>query len=1080
MSSAHSDRNLLFGIMALQMDFISRDALVTAMQAWVLEKSKPLGEILVAQGAMAADARVLLEPLVQKHVEMHDNDPQKSLASIGSASSARRELAQIADSDVQASLAHVSMFLPAGDVTLPTQPHAVGTPTASGLRFRVLRPHAKGGLGQVSVALDQELRREVALKEIQDRHADQPESRGRFVREAEITGGLEHPGIVPVYGLGTYPDGRPFYTMRFIRGDSLQEAIARFHKSESSGHQAHEQTLALRQLLGRFIDVCDAIAYAHSRGVLHRDLKPGNVMLGPYGETLVVDWGLAKPMGVRATDGDEKNGERTLRPALSDSATPTQAGAALGTPAFMPPEQAAGRLDELGPASDVYSLGATLYCLLTGKAPFEGGEVGEVLRRVQAGDFPRPRAVRRDVPAALEAICLKAMALKPQDRYAGPRALAADVERWLADEPVSAYREPWRMRVGRWARHHQTLMAAAATGLLVMMLTAGSAAWWLDRQRAEQRRGVESALEEVARLQGQGRWSEARAVLGQAKDRLGEGGPRDLREKLAQGECNLDLVARLDDIRLKRATLVEIGLHSAYADREYEEAFREAGMEEVGGDTDKAAAWVSHSGVRGALVAALDDWAGCAGNRSRRAWVLAVSRRADPDPWRNRLRDPNVWEDKTTLARLVAERDLSEQSPQLLAVLGYQLMLLGADPEPLWRAAQERHPSDFWLNFELGNFLTLSSFSRSGLVTPRDLGFDFDLDATAELEAALAKPSMSGEAVGYYRAALAVRPRTPAVHASLGFTLYILGRREEAIAEYRKAIELDPKYGPAHDNLCTALRDQGKLEEAATECRQAIEFNPKDAHAHINLSAVLADMGRRGEAVAEFRKANELDPNIPLPQDESALTLLQQGRFAEALRSMRRCLDLLPDNHPQWRTAALHLRQCEQVLALDKKLAAILKGEVQPADAAEQLRLARLCVLKKHPATAIRFYADAFAAQPGLADDLATGRRYDAACAAALAAAGQGEDAPKSTDKERARLRRQALDWLRSDLALWSKQIAKGTPQQRAIAQQTLRYWQQDADLAGLRNAAALDKLPEAERADCRKLWNEVASLLKK
>jgi WD40 repeat protein/serine/threonine protein kinase len=471
-TQAVSDRNLLFGILALQMDFISRDALVAAMQAWVLEKSKPLGEILVAQGAMAADARALLEPLVQKHVEMHDNDPQKSLASVSPGSELRRRLEQIIDEDMQASLAHVSMLLPAGDDTLATQPHAVGTPTSAGLRFRVLRPHAKGGLGQVSVALDEELRREVALKEIQDRHADHPESRSRFVREAEITGGLEHPGIVPVYGLGAYPDGRPFYAMRFIKGDSLQEAIARFHKAEGGSYDSHEQTLALRQLLGRFIDVCDAIAYAHSRGVLHRDLKPGNVMLGPYGETLVVDWGLAKPMGVRVTDVDEKNAERTLRPALSDSATPTQAGAAHGTPAFMPPEQAAGRLDELGPASDVYSLGATLYCLLTGKPPFEGGGVGELLRRVQAGDFPRPREVRRDVPAALEAICLKAMALKPQDRYAGPRALAADVERWLSDEPVSAYREPWAARSRRWMHRHRTLVSTAVGAVVIALLSA--------------------------------------------------------------------------------------------------------------------------------------------------------------------------------------------------------------------------------------------------------------------------------------------------------------------------------------------------------------------------------------------------------------------------------------------------------------------------------------------------------------------------------------------------------------------------------------------------------------------------------
>jgi serine/threonine protein kinase len=322
------------------------------------------------------------------------------------------------------------------------------------------------------VALDEELRREVALKDIQDRHADHPDSRARFLLEAEVTGGLEHPGIVPVYGLGTYADGRPYYAMRFIKGDSLQEAIAHFHKAAGASRSLGEQRLALRQLLGRFIDVCNAIAYAHNRGVLHRDLKPGNVMLGPYGETLVVDWGLAKPMGARSADANETTAEQPLQPVLSDIATPTQMGSALGTPAYMPPEQAAGRLDELGPASDVYSLGATLYCLRTGKAPFEGSDVGLILRRVQRGDFPRPREVRPDVPPALEAVCLKAMALAPRDRYVGPQALAEDVEHWMADEPVSAWREPRLVRAGRWARHHHALVLSAAAAMLALLLCA--------------------------------------------------------------------------------------------------------------------------------------------------------------------------------------------------------------------------------------------------------------------------------------------------------------------------------------------------------------------------------------------------------------------------------------------------------------------------------------------------------------------------------------------------------------------------------------------------------------------------------
>ena len=189
----------------------------------------------------------------------------------------------------------------------------------------------------VSVALDVELHREVALKEIQPDQADDLASRGRFVLEAEVTGRLEHPGVVPVYGLGTSPEGRPYYAMRFVRGESLKEAIDRFHQAEpSAGGNAGGRAIALRQLLSRFLDVCDAVAYAHSRGVIHRDLKPANILLGPYGETLVVDWGLAKIIG-RDDLPAELSAELTLRPASASGSSETQAGSAVGTPAYMSP-----------------------------------------------------------------------------------------------------------------------------------------------------------------------------------------------------------------------------------------------------------------------------------------------------------------------------------------------------------------------------------------------------------------------------------------------------------------------------------------------------------------------------------------------------------------------------------------------------------------------------------------------------------------------------------------------------------------------------------------------------------------------
>jgi serine/threonine-protein kinase len=497
-----ADRNLLFGILALQMDFITRDALIQAMHAWVLDKHKSLGQILAELNTLKPERQVLLDALVCEHLKQHGNDPLTSLESLGSIGSVRGDLEQLTDLDLKASLAHLSGSLngecpgtatPAdtrppmpGDniAPPPTWTPSIGTPSSAGLRFRILRPHARGGLGQVFVAHDEELHREVALKEIQEEYANHADHRARFLLEAEITGGLEHPSIVPVYGLGAYPDGRPFYAMRFIKGDSLRDAIQHFHAADVSRRDPGERSLALRQLLGRFVGVCNAVAYAHSRGVLHRDLKPANVMLGPYGETLVVDWGLAK-VSWRA-DGMPDSSERTLRPEAASGITPTQMGQLLGTPQYMSPEQAEGKLDQLGPGSDIYSLGAILYCLLTGQAPFDAQNLGGVLQRVKRGEFAPPRQVKRNMSPVLQAVCLKAMALKPEGRYASARALADDIEHWLADEPVSAYREPWRVRCGRWVRRHQPAVAAVAALLLTAMVGAGLFAWQAEQGRQQE------------------------------------------------------------------------------------------------------------------------------------------------------------------------------------------------------------------------------------------------------------------------------------------------------------------------------------------------------------------------------------------------------------------------------------------------------------------------------------------------------------------------------------------------------------------------------------------------------------------
>ena len=405
------------------------------------------------------------------------------------------------------------------------------------------------------VALDTELNREVALKQILEHHADDPNSRIRFIVEAEITGGLEHPGIVPVYSLGSDGSGRPYYAMRFIRGDSLKKAIAAYHADPKTKVDGSFRSLALRKLLRRFIDVCNAIDYSHTRGVIHRDIKPSNVILGRHGETLVVDWGLAKALG--KTEPLPGTDEHTLLPPSSGSAE-TLPGAAIGTPAYMSPEQAVGDLRRVGPRSDVYSLGATLYCLLTGKQPFEGDDHAELIRAVYEGDFPKPRSVQPSIDSALEAICLKAMALDPKARYGSPKALAEDLERWGVDEPVAAWIEPLRRRARRWARRNRTAVAMAAVGVLAALFGTGAVlAVQTQANRVLKQSNLDLALANVREKRANASLTHANLELASAKSHEAERFGLAMEAiRLFHGEVGDDLVLKADQFKPLRDKLL--------------------------------------------------------------------------------------------------------------------------------------------------------------------------------------------------------------------------------------------------------------------------------------------------------------------------------------------------------------------------------------------------------------------------------------------------------------------------------------------------------------------------------------------
>ena len=503
--SMNDDRDRLRGLLALRTGCVERERLVRAIEASKRQPSDSLVEILVARGDLERDDQAMLESLVDRQIERHGGDIARSLAALAT-TEAFEDVNGLIDGDsgggATLSLARGSTLSPsiadADAATVDAVGSAVAAPSPSDSkgapRFRKLQAHAKGGLGEVHRARDEELGRTVALKEMRPEHRGNPALRSRFLFEAEINGNLEHPGIVPVYGLGRYPDGRPFYAMRFIEGESLEEAIGRSHLGASVGDPGFAN-LGLRRLLRRFVDICNAVAYAHSRGVLHRDLKPANVMLGPFGETLIIDWGLAKLLKAEGT-GVEPSSDSTLATLSGSGLALTMAGRALGTPMYMSPEQAEGRHDEAGPATDIYSLGAILYAILAGRGPIQGSAVvEEVLERVRRGSIVPPRSIASGVPKPLEAVCLKALALEPGARYATAADLAAEIDRFLADEPVSAYRDPAAVRLLRWGRRHRTRLAASAAtiamtlvGLVVVLILQGRANQSLRSANIEVRR----------------------------------------------------------------------------------------------------------------------------------------------------------------------------------------------------------------------------------------------------------------------------------------------------------------------------------------------------------------------------------------------------------------------------------------------------------------------------------------------------------------------------------------------------------------------------------------------------------------
>jgi serine/threonine-protein kinase len=746
--------------------------------------------------------------------------------------------------------------------------------------------------------------------------------------------------------------------------------------------------------------------------------------------------------------------------------------------------------------------------------------------------------------AELVALCRACLAPGREDRPRDARAVAdaitgylvgvqerlrrAELERAEARARAAAEGEARaaaqaRARAERRARRLTVGLAAAVLALVLL----GGGGWvWreLGRQATSQR--VSGALGQAEQLAEQARnarlgnvedfwaavalWEQALEKVERA-DELAAVGPADsglaqrreeLRRNLGAEAVQARRLAKLrDDLekaQLAGAVWGRDWFDTAAKQSRYEAALRDYGIDVRVDDVGELAKRLEQlpKAVFDPVMFALDDWAADwfgapkAPEPALRKRLQEAARMTDRDKWRAKWRDARAEENIGHLREL-AEGAAQQQLPALaLRLLMMSLRERGAVSEAiaLLRHGQRNHRADFWIQFELANLL-YASRNRT--------------------------PAQLGEAIGCYNAALILRPQTSAAYNNLGNALSDNGDHQGAIDAYRRAIAIDDNHAFAHYNLANALAVSGDVDGAIKEYKKAIELNAEIAGAHHNLANALAKGGDVDGAIEEYEKAVAIDEknveacyslalallvrkklekaisrfhqviaidkNHPGAYDHLGLALFQQGRFAEARTAIRRSLELYPERNPWRQVASQRLRQCERLAAADEKLPAVCAGEAEPADAAERIALAQLCrEFKRRHVAAARFYADAFAADPRLGADLQQQHRYNAACSAALAAAGQGEDSKHLPDKVCLGLRRQALTWLRDDLAAYRTPAERTEPATKQLVHQQMQYWQRADDLASVRDPQALDRLPDDERQQWRQLWQDVAALLSK
>ncbi len=936
-SGADADRNLLFAVLALQADLLDAKRFVQACTLWAAQKDRPLAALLVEEGWLSAEDCADVERLLARKLKRHGGDVHASLAEVAGAA-AREALAAVADPEVERSIA--------GLVKVPKQEDTTAPAVECAGRNLLYEMLGEGGMGVVRRGRDPDLGRDLAVKLLRPEYRDDAGLRCRFVEEAQVGGQLQHPGTVPVYEMGNTSDGCPYFSMKLVKGQTLATLLA--HRSSP----AYE----LPRFLNIFEAVCQAVAYAHSKGVIHRDLKPGNIMVGAFGEVQVMDWGLAKVLR-----GDSEDAERTtpgtvVRTVRSDStAEGDWTHGAVGTLAFMAPEQARGEQDAVDERADVFGMGAVLCVILTGQPPYIGvsrkdlerrvaaGEVGEALGRLEgcgaeeelvvlASDCLAPRREERPRHAGevarrmsaylagvqerlraaeLERAAAAARAEEAQARVAA-ETLAREEAQARADEAKKREEAETRARAAAEAQAGEALAKAVAerrarrltmglaAAVMVVLVMGTAGAVYRHEQRRSARQQAEAGLDLAAKLREAYRFTDAEAMLEQVSGWATQAADRPLQKALERAKDDLELARDLDGVRQKAATMVEGEWDPGRVVREqFPEVLAQHGLDVLEGDLDELAQKVQVSAVRQSIIEALDDWARRETDRQRKHRLLKLANLAEEggeesNPWRQEVRQALAREDSKRLLPLMLGTKQGKLTAGVVLLLADALGEKTEEATVLLRQLQREQPRDFWVNFILGNHLREAKRHQEATecyLVAVVLRPD-SAPARNNLGLALLSRGKAEEAIECYRQALALNPKFAAAHTNLGAALHDKGKEEEAIACWRKAISLDPKFSLAHNNLGIALSGKGKAEEAIACFRQAILFDPKLALAHGNLGVALHTRGKVDQAIPCFRQAIALDPKLPGAHFGLGIALKAKGEVEEAIACFRQAIVL--------------------------------------------------------------------------------------------------------------------------------------------------------------------------------------------